>query len=422
MVALVKHLNPKLELTESQLGYGPDPSGSTKVREQIADMVNSHFAPVDPVLPAHITVHNGTTSAIDIFSYVTCDPGEGIMIAAPYYGGFDFDTFMRAKAPIVEVSMAPADMLHPERHVELMEAAYQKAVAEGILVRSIIFTNPHNPLGQCHPRALIENLLRFANRYNLHILFDEIYALSVFNTELNELVGAGVISGDEETTLQELEGDAGAAAKGIDSGTEFHSVLSYPHLADLIDPSLVHVIHGMSKDFCFNGLRIGYLISPWNSTFINAVKTVSAFTWFSGTTEHVLTQFFSDPAWVAEFIQGNRRSLAQAYLHMARFLKRQNIPFIPSRAGHFIWVNLRRFCCSEGQSDGPGNEDEKEEEVTMAAADALFDRILDAGVYIAPGIVFHTHEPGWFRISFAAPQSEVDVGLTRLLKALAISG
>ncbi|RKP39717.1 pyridoxal phosphate-dependent transferase, partial [Dimargaris cristalligena] len=405
---LVNYLAPRVKITGDQLGYGSDTCGSPQLRSLIAQLFNDHFQPGLRIEADHVSVHNGTSSVIDIVSYVVCDPGDIILAAAPYYGGFNFDTFSRSGVRMLPVPMTPNQMMDPDEHIRLMEAAFQQQQQQQTTVpgtgepnkarvRAIIFTNPHNPFGLCHPRVLIEQLLRFAQRHHLHILFDEIYALSGFASDINALKGS------------------------VQLDTSFHSALSINHdrLTELIDPSLVHVLHGMSKDFGSGGLRIGYLVSPWNPTFRAAVRSVAAFSWFSGTAEQIAMQYLSDPVWRDGYLADNRRALARAYVTTAGFLVCHGIPFVPARAGPFIWLDLRSYGPPPptGRPTSPG---------VMGVApgrrihsvSTLMEQLYQAGVYLAPGYGFEASEPGWFRLTFANPPEVMAEALVRLRQAL----
>ncbi|KAJ1929291.1 hypothetical protein IWQ60_001302 [Tieghemiomyces parasiticus] len=437
--AIVEHLRPAMDITSEQLCYGKEISGSRQLRESIAAMVNRHFNPAITIEADHITVHNGTTSAIDIFSYVTCDADEAILVAAPYYGGLDFDTAMRADTQLIGVPMSPAEMLDPEAHVRLLDTALHRAIGDGLFVRGLILLNPHNPLGLCHSRPLLENILRFAHRNNLHVLADEVYALSVFHHELERLQSTTTTTTSTTTTTADTnlievasavldaeaalahsptlrDGAVTAQLAPLDFSTPFHSILSLDNLRDLIDPQLIHVIHGMSKDFCMGGLRIGYFISPWDPQFTAAVKSVSAFTWYANTSDALACAFFRDPEWLTTFLETSRRALARMYVRAAAFLQRHHINYVPSRAGPFLWMDLRPYCkVSQQQKGKVGAVVSPEEEA------ALFDHLMDHGVYLASGRAFHATTPGWFRLTFAMDQVELDLGLLRLAEALNIA-
>ncbi len=74
----------------------------------------------------------------------------------------------------------------------------------------------------------LRQIASFCGQHKLHLISDEIYANSVFENP-----------------------------KAPDP-VPFTSVLSLD-LADRIDPRLLHVAYGASKDFCSNGLRLGML-------------------------------------------------------------------------------------------------------------------------------------------------------------------
>lgn len=98
----------------------------------------------------------------------------------------------------------------------------------------------------------------------------------------------------------------------------------------------------------------------------------------------------------------NRCALAESYSRTTEFLTLHNIDYLEAEAGPFMMIDL-----------GPHfNESSFEYEKT------LMHRMLDQGVYLAPGFAFHTHRPGFFRLTFALPWNELHAGLNKLLKAI----
>lgn len=73
-------------------------------------------------------------------------------------------------------------------------------------------------------RELIIAYLKFASKNQIHILFDEIYALSVFDYALT-----------------------GLAKEEQPDSNPFISVLSIPNIEQYCEKELVHVAYGMSK-------------------------------------------------------------------------------------------------------------------------------------------------------------------------------
>lgn len=99
-------------------------------------------------------------------------------------------------------------------------------------------------LFRCFSRESLETLVQFASKHKLHLISDEVYGLSAFGHLLDK---------NEETE-------------------PFVSVLSLSNLPDLIDTSYVHVVHGMSKDFNLNGIRVGFIIEQYNPRVIDMLK------------------------------------------------------------------------------------------------------------------------------------------------------
>lgn len=71
-------------------------------------------------------------------------------------------------------------------------------------------------LGRCYSEEVIREYMRFCSRNGLHLISDEIYALSVWDNPC------------------------------LPDATPFTSVLSI-NLEEVIDPSMVHVVWGLSK-------------------------------------------------------------------------------------------------------------------------------------------------------------------------------
>lgn len=81
-------------------------------------------------------------------------------------------------------------------------------------------------------------------------------------------------------------------------------------------------------------------------------------------------------------------------------MKLHNIDYIEGEAGVFFLIDVR----SSGIS-------------TFSEEEALVSRMIQHGVYLAPGFAFHTTEPGFFRLTFSLPWSILETGLKQLVKA-----
>ncbi|KAG0364038.1 hypothetical protein BGZ54_007898 [Gamsiella multidivaricata] len=379
-MAPVNTVNPKL------FGYGESPSGSKLLRDHFANNIfNRYFQPHEPVHREHIVLAAGCSAIVDNFTFCVCDPGDGILITAPFYGGFNTDIMSKSKAKVVSAylgDVSPFDVAH----VQLMQQAIDQATQEGTRVRALVLSNPHNPLGRNYSREILIEFLKFASKNKIHVLFDEIYALSVFDYALK-----------------------GPAKEEQPDNAPFISALSIPNIEDYCEKELVHVAYGMSKDFCLNGFRCGCLVSPWNKDLIDAMRSIAVFTWISSTTEAMLTKLLESPQTIDNFTKTNQLRLAKSYTLAVDTLRAHNIPFIPAQGGHFLWMDLRQYIPASFAAKASAGDREAEY--------LLWRAMLDQGVYVNLGEAFAERKIGFFRLTFSVPSEMLKLGLERMIRA-----
>lgn len=76
--------------------------------------------------------------------------------------------------------------------------------------------------------------------------------------------------------------------------------------------SYVHVIVGLSKDWCASGLRVGCLWTL-NAPVQSAMQNLSYFCAVSGMAQHMLADMLEDTAFVKRYLKENLRRLGAAY-------------------------------------------------------------------------------------------------------------
>ena len=181
----------------------------------------------------------------------------------------------------------------------------------------------------------------------------------------------------------------------------FNSVLSFD-LERYIDPSLVHVLYGLSKDFCANGVRIGCFISPFNDQMLKAFKSIADFTRASQLAEHVWLNLLNDKPFLDSYFPELQRRMTDAYTYTTNELKKRNIPYSPASVSSFLWIDLSEYL----------EEDSEDAEL------ALNWRLAKAKVWIAMGAMFASEKYGKHRLTFATPREELELGLKRMFKVL----
>lgn len=214
------------------------------------------------------------------------------------------------------------------------------------------------------------SLVSFCATHSLHLISDEIYALSVHPC----------------------------------ASMPFTSLLSID-TSSIIHQNFVHVTYGLSKDFGAAGLKLGCLITR-NEELKKAVHAVLRFHGSSGPSVAIATAMLEDRTWCRQFITTARERIGAAYQFITVRLEELGIAYSKAEAGFFVYVDLSRWLPppKEGKS--------KFERECMLA-----QRLVDGGVFLHPGEE-HGLRVGWFRVVYTMDEKVVGEGMRRLGRVL----
>ncbi|KAL0243943.1 hypothetical protein I308_105206 [Cryptococcus tetragattii IND107] len=363
-------------ITPLDLSYGDSLWGSRRINKALSGFFNEWFNPAEEVLPEQIITGVGCSAVLDQLFFNILDEGEAVLLAAPYYTGFDRDLISRGRVKLVPVHLSPEQAFGPES-LELFEQVYNTVTAQGIAVRAVIVCNPQNPLGRTYSRETLLAYAKFCENKDLHLVSDEIYAMSVYDN------------------------------KDFPEALPFTSMLSLNVQEELgidFDRSRLHVVYGMSKDFCANGLRVGSLVSQHNPFLLRSMANTSMLMKLSSPADVIWSTLLQDKTALKKFITTNRRLLGEAQAFIRKWFEDRGVPVADHNAGNFVWVNL-----------GAALEFED-----VATEKQIFQKLLDGGVYIAPGSAYHYHIPGWYRVTFSVARDNLIIGLGRIEKLLGL--
>ncbi|KAF6240568.1 hypothetical protein HO173_001238 [Letharia columbiana] len=199
--------------------------GNPRLLKLLANLFNNYFAPKIPVQQAHIAVSSGAATCLDTLLWNICNEGDGVLIPGPYWNGYDVHCRNRSATSPILVSFP---RLQDAFSMALVTALEKTFASSSCTIKALILTNPHNPLGQCYPKPVLEECLRFCQRRNIHLISDEVFALSTFNPS--------------QVDLPETR--------------HFVSMLAVDPTALDCDPGRVHVVWSMSKDFAAGGIKL----------------------------------------------------------------------------------------------------------------------------------------------------------------------
>ncbi|MDH3397334.1 MAG: aminotransferase class I/II-fold pyridoxal phosphate-dependent enzyme, partial [Acidimicrobiia bacterium] len=306
--------------------------GGHSFRSRLAEFLGRRLYGRD-IDPEHLAVLGGAGSVLELLFYAIADPGDGVLVPTPSYAGFWADLETRNELTIVPVHTSPADDFR--LRMDQLEVAYRSA---GRPVRALLYTTPSNPLGRVSSRPELEEVLGWAEGKDMHVVFDELFAMSV-------------------------HGDASFVSAGT------------------LRPTLgerMHLVWAVSKDLAASGLRCGVLVTE-NEAVIRAVDGLAYWACVSGDTQRLVEEMLADTDWVDAFVGENRRRLGNSYAQVTAALDAAGIPYLPAQAGFFFLVDFRPFL----------------PQVNWAAEDALWRRILEeAKVNLTPGSSCRIEEPG----------------------------
>eukprot|EP01133_Synstelium_polycarpum_P004226 gene4226-4928_t len=322
------------------------------VREGIIQMLENHvFKHPSNLKPSNIIVAGGATALIEAAIFSLCNENDWIIVPSPLFTGFVGDAGIRPRVKIVPASMTKYGEDGVARFVLStgpLEEVYQLAQQQGANVKAVIICSPNNPTGTVYTREEIRAVADWTRSKGIHLLSDEIYALTTFSDK------------PFVSIYEALDGDIGED---------------------------VHVVTGFSKEFTINGYHIGYFYSQ-NTRLLSYMRSTESFFPTSKPIEMTVSNIINDKPFLSNFISTNLGRLKDHYNLATSLLRQYGIPYTEGDSGLFIWLDLRK-CLRENNF--------KDE---MRVWEMIFT---EAKVSISPGQFSLNEAPGFFRIIFSNP-------------------
>nr|ABL67952.2 1-aminocyclopropane-1-carboxylate synthase [Ipomoea nil] len=293
----------------------------------------------------------GATSANETLMFCLADRGDAFLLPTPYYPGFDRDLKWRTGAEIVPIQCWSSNGFRITESA--IEEAYQEAQKRNLKVKGVLVTNPSNPLGTTLTRQELNLLLTFIDEKRIHLISDEIYSGTVFDSP------------------------------GFVSAMEVLTERGYAKTDDVWNR--VHIVYSLSKDLGLPGFRVGAIYSN-DQTVVAAATKMSSFGLVSSQTQYLLSAMLSDKKFTKKYVAKNQKRLKKRHDMLVNGLGGAGIRCLESNAGLFCWVDMRHLLSSN----------------TFEAEMELWKKIVyQVGLNISPGSSCHCTEPGWFRACFA---------------------
>ena len=302
------------------------------------------------VEPSQVLVTNGAKQAVANAFSVLCDPGDEVLIPAPYW-----TTYPESVALAGGVAVAvPTDESSGFRvSVEHLEAALTPRT------KVLLFVSPSNPTGAVYPRHEIEAIGRWALERGLWVLTDEIYEHLVYGS------------------------------------AEHHSMpVVVPELA-----STCLVVNGVAKTYAMTGWRVGWLIGPADAisaaTNIQSHQTSNVANVSQAAALCAVSGDLSAVAMMKEAFDRRRRSM------VAMLNDIEGVECIEPEGAFYAFPSVKGLL----GRDIRGHR-------SALVAELAEVCINEAKVAVVPGEAFGA--PGYFRMSYALGDEDLAEGVRRL--------
>ena len=300
-----------------------------------------------------------------------------------HLGGYGVFTKIRADVNIVPVGGLSISSALTSEVVFAVKTAYS-SVLDSTRIKSLLVTNPHNPIGRCYSPSLLKELMAFCKDKGLQYISDETFAMSAFGSEREGVFTSAlaIVDGEKESP---------------------------------ISPNSVHVIYSMSKDFCCAGARmVRYIHSMFTARLkenqgcivsrnrpVLEGSMLANYLQTSVLNSIFVTSLLASPE-LPSILASLKSRLACNHALLTQALEKWGVEYLPTDAGFHIYAKLAKHAQTW------------EEEAEMIT------RLSSVGVMVVPGKSFGgvDGQTGWVRLGFSIPENKLKSGLEIIEKTL----
>lgn len=304
--------------------------------------------------PEEICISNGAKSCVYVALRAILNPGDEVIIPAPYWVSYSELVLMCGGVPVLVDA-------GEQENFKLSTEKFSAAITPK--TKALILNNPNNPTGMMYSREELEEIARVCVEQDLYVLCDEIYYRLVYE-------------------------DA-----------EF---VSFPSLGEEIKERTL-LVNGVSKSYAMTGWRIGYVaarreiarvIAAYLSHCAGSASTISqraaveALTASQDSVEHMRLEF----------------ELRRDYM-VKRMNHIQGVSCIMPQGAFYVMMSIEKLLGTELHG------------VVIRNSEDFADLFLKYGkVAVVPGTAFSA--PNHVRWSYATSIENIREGLNRLERFL----
>ena len=305
--------------------------------------------------PSQVVVASGAKHSVYLALMVCCDPGDEVVVAAPYWLSYAEMIRMAGAVPVEVRAQASSNF---KITAEQLEAAITDKT------KMFMLNSPSNPTGMVYTKEELEALAAVCEKHGIYVLADDIYCNLVYD------------------------------------GIEYTSIAS-------VSPAMKEqciVVNGVSKSYAMTGWRVGYTLS--NTTVAKAMASYAS---------HSTGAPATMAQWAAiEALEGDQSSVEamrqQFEVRRNHLVERMNkiegVSCIKPQGAFYVMMDMSGFVGKTMYGHVIEND---------ADFAALF--LEKALVATVPCAAFAA--PNYLRWSYATSMENIDKGLDRLEKFIA---
>jgi aspartate/methionine/tyrosine aminotransferase len=306
------------------------------------------------VTPAQVLVTNGGKQAVYEAFATLLDPGDEVLVPAPYWTTYPEAIRLAGGVPVPVVADEQSGYLVSVGQLEAARTPRTKV---------LLFCSPSNPTGAVYPPELVEEIGRWALDAGLWVLTDEIY---------EHLTYGGVTAASLPVVVPEL------AERCV-------------------------VVNGVAKTYAMTGWRVGWVVGPTDvvkaATNLQSHATSNVANVSQAAAVAALTGDLSAVARMREAFDRRRQTIVSML---------REIPGVacPEPQGAFyVYPSVKGLLGRSIRGRTAGD--------TVELAELLLE---EAEVAVVPGEAFGT--PGYLRLSYALGDDDLVEGVSRLQRLL----
>ncbi len=305
--------------------------------------------------PDQIVLSNGAKQSVGFTILATINPGDEVLIPAPYWVSYPEMVKLAGGKPVIEKTLF-------SNNYKLTPEQLEEALTEN--TKAIILNSPSNPTGACYTRAELKDLASVLDEFpDLLIISDEIYEYIVFDHEHVSILNAA------------------------------------PHLKDR-----TVLINGFSKGFAMTGWRLGYLAGP--KPVADAVAKIQS-------QETSAPSSISQKAGIAAYtgsmkpVEEMRAAFKERRNYIVEQLKSiENVECFTPSGAFYVFPDIHHFL---GKSTPTGDKINTSTDLSMYLLE-------QHGVAVVPGDAFG--ESTGIRLSYAVSMDDLEEAVLRMKDGL----